>query len=499
MNRRAVLGGFGGLALLPLSGLAASCATPPAGTPADRYALRSSLGTGRMALSWAPVAQPGGGYDVQRYVGSDVWSTVGSTTDASFTVTGLAHATWQKFRIRTARVGTTAAGAWSVPHVAMYAELVMPVLRIDTASGAPIVSKETYLPATMQLDPNGAAVDAFSGTLEIKGRGNSTWTYPKKPYRLKLAKSTDLMGMGANKNWVLLANMFDRSALRTWATTDLADATDLQWSPRNRWVEVVLNGEYIGLYQLAEHVRIAANRVNIDELKPTDVAGVALTGGYLLEIDFRLEENHEPGFRTTRGEAVVIGNPDPATSEQFQYIRRHVQAFEDAVFSHGFADPATGYRRYLHLPTFIDHYWVQEVTRNQDAFVSSTFMFKRRGDDLIYFGPPWDFDSSLGTMTGAVPCLHDGWWARTRGYWNPRLFTDATLVQAVNQRWRELKPGFVAVASTIEAKGAELAPVVATNLARWYSWAPTEADNGTFIGEWLLARIAWIDAQVGSI
>jgi hypothetical protein len=248
---------------------------------------------------------------------------------------------------------------------------------------------------------------------------------------------------------------------------------------------------------LTQHQEVGPDRVDITEMDDDDVSGTALTGGYRLEIDGRLEENAEPGFRTTRHMPVVVKDPDPATPEQFEYIRSYVQAFESSLYTSGFAHPVTGYRRFLDTSSFIDHYLVQELTRNQDHFFSSTFFTKERGDDLLRFGPLWDFDISIGSTRGYGPLPPEGWWARTRGAWNLRIFSDPTFVDQVEQRWAELEPHFRAVADGLLPLGQALRPSIDNDASRWgYSLEPT--DTPEFLRDWLDTRLDWMDAQLSA-
>lgn len=477
-----------------MSLLVVAACVPPA--PSDPYDLTARLGEGEVLLAWTD--PPGGGstFDVQMLVDGVGWTDLPDAAGPSATVTGLAPRTRTMFRVRAAGDGgSTSPGPWSTGVAFVYVEPVLPVLRIDTEDSQPVVDKENYVRATMTLDPNGTAFAPYSGTLGIRGRGNSTWAYPKKPYRLKLDTKSPMMGMAAERDWVLLANYVDRSQLRTWTAGEISRTTELQFTPTFHHVEVVLNGEYVGVYQLTENIEPGAARVDIDELEPGDDAPPEVTGGYLLEIDARLEENDEPGWRTDRWVPVVVKEPDPTTPAQRTYIKGHVDDFEDALFSPDYRDPALGYRRYLDVASFADHYLVQELTQNQDVFFSSTFFTKHRGDDRLRFGPMWDFDRSMGSPSSYVDPSPEGWWARTRGPWSNRLFTDPALVQDVAARWSQFEAGFRTLPERIEDLGTQLAPAVLNDAARWrYDPAPT--DDPTYLSNWLQARIDWIDGQL---
>ena len=159
----------------------------------------------------------------------------------------------------------------------------MPQLHITTENNAVVTSKKDYINASFELNDD----EITDGTLEIRGRGNSTWDWPKKPYRLKLTDSTSLLGMPASKHWVLLANYADKTLIRNDIAFMFGKSLEMEYTPRTRHVELTFNGEYQGVYQLVEHLRIAKDRVNIPELKVTDTTPETISGGYMMEVDFR--------------------------------------------------------------------------------------------------------------------------------------------------------------------------------------------------------------------
>jgi hypothetical protein len=471
----------------------ASCVPdPPA---ADGYGLRARLGDGEITLEWRqPGSTPVAVYEVQSLSSTGQWQPLMTTPSTTATVTEVVNRTRYRFRVRSAATGSSAAGTWSSVVDAVYVDLLLPTVRIDTEGDAPILDRENYVRGTMSLDPNGSGYAAYTGTLGIRGRGNSTWALPKKPYRMKLDSASPMMGIAAERDWVLLANYVDKSQLRTFAAGEISRATDLAYTPTFRHVEVVLNGEYLGVYQLTQHVEVGPDRVDVTRMSSSDIAGEAVTGGYLMEVDARLEENDEPGFRTGKSVPVVVKDPDPMTAEQRSYIRNHVQAFENSLFAPNFTDPVNGYRRYLDIDAFADHYLVQELAKNQDTFYSSTYFTKQRGDDRLRFGPMWDFDRSMGTTRTVEDLGPEGWRARTRGAWSTRLFQDPLFVDRVEQRWEQFLPSFATLPDRIESLGAELRPAIANDEARWdYSLAGT--DTPEYLGDWLRTRITWIDQE----
>ena len=168
----------------------------------------------------------------------------------------------------------------------------LPALYIETENHAPVISKTEYLKATYRLDPMGAEGIEALGTeaaplpMQIRGRGHSSWNGAKKPYKIKLEKKTAMMGMPKNKHWALL-----KPTENTVAGLQLGKIMGMAWTPSFRPVEVVLNGDYIGLYFLTETIRIDENRVNIYEQQDLETNPALFTGGWLVEVDNYLDED----------------------------------------------------------------------------------------------------------------------------------------------------------------------------------------------------------------
>ena len=431
------------------------------------------------------------GYELQYRTDPGDWITGYRGDGTTTTVRGLTERTRYNFRVRPAKVDGATPEPWSASVAGWYVTPLLPIIRIDTDGAAPILDRDNYVRATMSLDPNGSGFSPYSGTLGIKGRGNSTWNFPKKPYRLKLDAKSPIMGIASSKDWVLLANWYDKSQVRTSTAEAISKATDLAWTPTYRHVEVILNGQYVGVYQFTEAIKPASTKIDIPTLGETDNELPELSGGYLLEIDDRLEENDEPGFRTARNVPVVVKEPDPATRQQRSYIRSSVQDLENSLFADDYTDPASGYRRRLDVGSFIDHYLVQEVTRNGDSFWSSTFFYKDRDDDRFVFGPIWDFDRSMGSTVTVRPQPPEGWYARGRGVWTRRLFTDPAFAGAVDARFAELLPTLSTLPARIGGLAESLRPAIANDEARW-SYVVGPSDRPADLENWLAARLSWM-------
>lgn len=361
-------------------------------------------------------------------------------------------------------------------------------LVIDTAGAA--IDREDYVPGTVTLD-------GVTRVTEVRGRGNSTWGWAKKPYKLKLEEDAALVGSRSYDEWVLLAGYADRSSLRTAVAFAIAGQTRLKWTPRFRFVEVVLNGQSQGLYMLTEQVEEGKGRVDLPE------------NGYLLEINQRYLRDGEPGFRTRRGTPVAFKDPDEVTRQQRREVRGAVSRFERVLYGPDFADPETGYAAYVDVRRLIDWYLVEELFANQDSNFQSSVNFSWVPGKRFVFGPVWDFDLSAGSRWKASSGP-DTWQTRVGRHWVARMLQDPAFSARVKSRWARLKPIARQVVSEIPAAAATLAPAAEADWAQWHAagdleWTHHGRDRQAevdFLRDWLTQRIQWLsnnEVRLGGI
>lgn len=219
----------------------------------------------------------------------------------------------------------------------------------------------------------------YSGSVaSLAGRGNSTWVVSeKKPYSLELTEEADLLGMGAAKKWILLADALDASGLRNKIVYDAAAQMDFAYTPETRWTELYLNGTYSGLYLLCERVEVDPQRLDLGP----DASLVCM------DRDIRVEEKTDPYFVTDHDQylRIIDGHDIGALKAQFQ-------AMEDALLS-GSGDE---WMAYIDLDSWVKKYLVEEIFGNYDAGFQSQYFYCTELGGKIYAGPVWDYDSSLG-------------------------------------------------------------------------------------------------------
>ena len=267
----------------------------------------------------------------------------------------------------------------------------LPAIYIKTFKNASINSKTNYIYCTMWYvdeDDNVTQYDSVS----IRGRGNSTWNLSKKPYKIKFNKKEKFLGKGyANaKKWTLLANAGDKSLIRNAITNEMGTWMGMKNCPANKFVDMTINGTYLGNYQISDQVEVRPHRVNITEQDYPLTEESDITGGYLLEVDGFHDGNC---FASSKGVYIRIHYPDEdeIVAEQKNYIRNYINSFESALFSSDFDDPHNGYRVFVDSVSMANLYLADEISANIDGFYSMYF-YKDQKDSLLYFGPLWDFD-----------------------------------------------------------------------------------------------------------
>ena len=341
----------------------------------------------------------------------------------------------------------------------------------------------------------------------IRGRGNGTWGMDKNPYKIKLAKKADLLGMGEDKHWVLLANRNDPSLLRNRIISYIGTQLGLQYTPRCLPVDLVVNGEYYGSYLLCQQVRIGETRVNIDELTAEDVREPELTGGYLLCLNPLYDEPLENKFATDHLvrfglEAPEFSEGEDGQPEQKAYITDYIQKTENAIFDPDFAD-AEGkpYSEYMDVQSAARYWWVQEYSCNYDGLrTSSTYLYKERGGRL-FWGPLWDFDLSLdgglGEIEGFLNCTMP-WLDHLRAH-------EPDFQQTVKETWEELDQildRILEPEGILDTYAAQIRESWDADYLRWNQGRDDPLliyefdDSIEALREWMLARQNWINENI---
>jgi spore coat protein CotH len=321
---------------------------------------------------------------------------------------------------------------------ASYESYNVPVVYITTSNGKMVSSKAKYIAGTFSMDAdNVPGIDSIPEmTMQIKGRGHSTWKKDKKPFNIKFDKKVSILGLPSNRDWVMLANYFDPSMSRNYIAFELARQMNFDFTPSTFPVQVIYNGKYIGMYCIGDKVEIASGRVN--QTKHSS----EVDRDYLIEV-----RGYESGYRMGHSafnagllREIAIKNPEPEeiTPQQYKYISDYVIAANEAVVN------LSNYEDYIDVDSLIDWFIIMELTYNCDgAFNRSVFIEKKAGQKLK-FQPVWDFDLALGNVGNLTP-EYDSWACSQNGFtdteitWGTYLVQDKKFRDRLQKRWEEVR------------------------------------------------------------
>lgn len=407
---------------------------------------------------------------------------------------------WTFFQEQTVPVTVKSGELSKTIDVTIKNELVetgLPVIYIETEDRRRLSSgNKNYTNAHILITDGGSTV--FNSDEQVKVRGNATASYPKKPIKIKLKEKTNILGMGNEKDWVLLANFTDKSMLRTGIGFYISRLMEFQWTPKDRFVDVVLNGDYYGTYTLTESIEQNKDRVNIPER------------GFLIERDNLYYTNEPVHFTTNRGLHYTFKNPDTDTlqTNEIDYIHNHMNELETVLDSESFKNPDTGFRKYIDVESFARWILFQELIANIEPNVYLT-KNDMSAESKLFMGPVWDMEWSMGIgwYDGAKPRNPDYWVWRTspRGneFYYDRILQDADFAVEIKTLWNKYKPALQTVFNYIESVRQQINSSQELNFRRWdildRQVSVEGIPLGTFDAEvnctalFLQNRIQWLD------
>lgn len=418
----------------------------------------------------------------------------------------------------------------------------LPIVLLDDLGQQ--IPDEGKVTGTMQIKYNGPGTitritdpaNVYDGAIGIGIRGASSAHYPQKPYSVETRNAdgsnnnVPLLDMPQENDWVLLSNYNDRSLVRNALAMHLARAMG-QYAPRMHLCEVLLNGNYRGIYLLGEKIKRDNGRVDIAKLDPTENSGDDLTGGYILQQNLwnwgnsfqsQFPPIDHPGFDVH----FLYEYPDPEviSPQQKTYIQGAINTMETALYADDFADPPTGYRAYLDVPSFINYFIVNELSRNNDGFKKSVFFHKDKDSNggKLKAGPVWDFDWAWKNLWGCEQFenIDGSGWAHlindcpTDNYstgWYVRLLQDGSFANELRCTWEQQRQGplsLPAIHAWIDSVGALVANAQARHFAKWpilgvsgpapevLPCATTYAAELDTLKQWIATRIDWLDANM---
>lgn len=413
----------------------------------------------------------------------------------------------------------------------------LPIININT--NGQVIVDDPKITADMGIIYNGENVrnnmtdpfNHYNGKIGIEIRGQSSQMFPMKSYSIELrdaaGSSVDksLFGMPKEADWVLYAPYTDKTLMRNFLAYTLSNELG-HWAAHCRFVEVVINGDYKGIYVFMERIKRGSGRVNIAKLNTTDVSGDAVTGGYIFSLDKEpngwFSSFTSPGStnQNKRQFSYVYPKPENIVQAQKDYLKSFVDSFEYALAGRDYQDKINGVRKFADLNSFIDYFIVNEVSRNVDGYRLSTYLYKDRNsrDRKIYAGPVWDYDLAFrnanycdgSNTTGWAyqfnfVCPGDG--AGLIPFWWERLMSDTAFTSDLRCRWKEKRQSTISLTHLnylIDSVVTLTAEARTRHFQRWpilgqYIWpnpqpiATTYSGEISYLKEWLNNRLNWID------
>ena len=374
----------------------------------------------------------------------------------------------------------------------------LPALYIDLGEKKPsAIQHGVYTDARYSLVYNGEGIIGMP--LQIKGRANYSWSFPQKPYTLKLEEAAPLLGMNTGKKWVLITTWSDKTLLRNYITLNLAsELVGMEYSVQTRYVDVYLNGKYNGLYVLSQKIGLGDRQVDADAL-------------FEIEAQYR-HADCSNCIIPPSGTHIMFVEPisDAADEEERERLMRTYRQLivkaDTAIMSRGIED----YSRFIDVDSFVDWYIVNELVKNYDSgFTTSCYMYAK--DGKLHMGPCWDYDTCMGNQMGAADCLYpEGFHVAESGFspWYRTLTKEEGFVQALHARWTELYesgkiaafrqymedlPEFLSESRVLDQKKWPQ-KLKMSDLRGWMSRF-TYDEELDYLKDWVDTRIRWLNAQ----
>ncbi len=382
----------------------------------------------------------------------------------------------------------------------------MPIILLTTETGKDVESKTQYIDGTFSIINAGEESLNIAEPIvnEIRGRGNNTWTYEKKSYKIKFPEKRDPLNIGKKETtFVLLANVCDQSLLRNDTALELIDMFDhLRYSPNATSVEVYLNGEYRGVYLFAEEITEDKAHLNLDDSE----VETAVDTGYLLEMSYYAET---VDFQVTGKNFEIksdLSSNSSTANKQRAYIAEYVTKCMEAIQS----GDEKRVEQLIDIDTLVDAYIAEEITKNLDMGWDSFYLYKDAGGKLC-LGPLWDFDLSFGNGDETCQYYTDLYCGRKyidhlSNPWFYRAMRCEWFRERVTKRWDEMYPRLQTLSAGVLSEGAKYSDSFARNFEKWDIFGQcmnretelimslsTYTEHYTYLAEWIDNRIEWLN------
>ena len=381
------------------------------------------------------------------------------------------------------------------PNDKEYPYANIPRIVIYTENKQKIKDRETEIPAKLQIWGKKEAESEILD-LTIRGRGNLSWGTPNKSYKIKFAKKQSILGMPKDKDWALITNYVDKSLMRNYIAYNLSTVLDAYYTPKCKFAELYLNGDYLGLYLLTETIEIGKNRLNIPKNDSS----------YIVEVDVKYRDDEQVVFSDVlmnegNKKPFRIHDPKNATEAILDTIQTQIQNFEKYLKTIN-SQKDNKLEEWIDVEESIKHYWVQEFTKNPDAVFNTSVYFSWVKGERINMGPVWDFDLAFGNHKHDYVNETDNWYMRK--YWYNYLFKDRQYKNKSNEYWKLNRDKFTGVLDSVETCKKLIKKAAQNNFKRWKNlekegeWLKPYGSYDEavdYLKNWIKQRIQWIDDQ----
>jgi hypothetical protein len=413
----------------------------------------------------------------------------------------------------------------------------LPIIVLNTSSS--VIIPDFKYDGSIRIVYNGDGVrnslsdnNHYLGKMALEIRGQSSQQFPMKSYNLELRNDISeevdfpLLGMSAESDWVLYAPYTDKTLMRNFLAYTLSNEMG-HWAPHSKFVEVVLNGEYVGIYLLVEKIKRSQGRLNLSKLETDDISGDDVTGGYIFSIDkspngwFSTYTVPNSSDGAKRQYSFVYPKYEAIAPQQKLYIQSAVDKFENAAASNYFQDPEIGVGNYIDYSSFVDFHIMQELSRNVDGYRISAYFHKNNDskNPKIIAGPVWDFDIAFRNADYCDGSSTSGW-ALNHNYvcvspassgipffWYKLAREDSNFNNILHCHWNSFRNNILSfnyldhlidsiATLTEEARGRHFSkwPILGTYV--WPNPQPIPTDYPGEIAalkQWIRDRINWLD------
>ena len=394
----------------------------------------------------------------------------------------------------------------------------IPVVIMNTVNAQEPYDKVNNIPSYVRIIDTDNSYVMDTATTRL--RGNASLNFAKKPYRIKFeSKQKPLDAPAKAKKWTLISNYGDKTLMRNLLAFHISEVMGMPYTPYGRSVDVILNGEYKGCYQLCDQIEVNKNRVNIDEMEKTDIDGENLTGGYLWEIDAYADQEVS-WFTSNRGIPVTIKSPDEEDikPEQTKYLKDFFNEMEETVYASYFENKDYGWRSILDAETFLRHFLIGELSGNTDTYWS-VYQYKKRGEQKAYTGPVWDFDIAFDNDSRTYPlnnktefvCFNGGSVAGSMGdFVRQVILKDSQTMPELRKIWDNARHNgidAVSLCAWIDSIANEIDRAQTLTFMRWNILNSKEHMNPVargsyaaevaYLKEFVTKRVEWMDKRLG--